>query len=109
MLEFFDNSDLKISDEQATEYSFLVLSDLGQRSVAIESLLFAYNHLKYMKNRVSVSLISHLLFDFYQSLAQSPEQKMNVENCYQNFEKFLPELKTYIYACFMPNILKVYL
>jgi len=56
LLEFFDNSNLKIADDQANEYSFMVLSDLCQRSIAIESILFAHNHLKYIKNCVYVML-----------------------------------------------------
>jgi len=56
LLEFFDDSNLKIGDDQSNEYSFMVLSDLCHRSIAIESVIFVHNHLKYLKNHVNVSL-----------------------------------------------------
>lgn len=54
IIEKFDNTVNEIPDEKANDYSFMVLSDLGNRSIAIESVLFTYNHLRYMQNRILV-------------------------------------------------------
>ncbi len=35
------------------------------------------------------------------------EEQESVDAYYQKLEIIMPELRTYVYACFMPNILKV--
>ncbi len=56
LIERFDTSSFSIEDEKASEYSFLMLSDLSKRSVAIESIFFVFNHLKYVKKFVFVRI-----------------------------------------------------
>lgn len=54
VLEFFDNSSVKILDEKTNDYSWSTLFGLTERSIAIESVMFIYDHIKYIQNRVSV-------------------------------------------------------
>ena len=57
VLERFDKSDLKISDDQYLDPPVNQLYGLAGRSVAIESLMFVYDHLKYLQNRVIVKVL----------------------------------------------------
>lgn len=40
-------------------------------------------------------------------MVQNPEENRHVQEYYQDFEKILPEFRTFVYVCFMPNLLKV--
>jgi len=93
IIEKFDPTENKISDDKVNDYSFLMLSDLGHRSIAIESVLFTYNHLRYMHNRIL-------------KMITVPEEVAVVEQYYDTFDKVIPELRTFVYACFLPNLLK---
>jgi len=64
IIEKFDKTVNEIPDDRANDYSFLVLSDLGHRSIAIESVLFTYNHLRYMQNRILVVFFSKDVFSY---------------------------------------------
>lgn len=54
VLDFFDNSDVKIPEDQNYDHSTSVLYDIIERSIAVESVLFAYDHLKLLKKRALV-------------------------------------------------------
>lgn len=57
VLERFDKSELKISDDQYLDLPANQLYGLAERCVAIESLMFVYDHLKYLQNRTIVEVI----------------------------------------------------
>lgn len=55
MVDYFENTaGVKVSCE--VKISGNVLHDLGERTIATESILFVHDHLKYIKSRAKVKL-----------------------------------------------------